>query len=331
MNKTIKRFISVILCMMMLTGSVSAQTVTVTNSYANCRSKAGASNTYMGRVYAGQTYELLDTAKAPNGKLWYKIQMDGKQVYICSAFAKLNQTNNDFNNNANSTTNNTNNSNKKTLKITYSCNVRSAAGQNNRWLGRANYGNAYAVLDEGKAPNGKLWYKIQYGSQIGWVCSSFVKMIVTNTTTTTTTSTPASTTNVTTITTTIKNSKSPYRLSASERELVERCVTTEAGGESYKGQIAVAQVILNRARRNGQTVTEVIKAPNQFAYTSNRPTTQSVRDAVSAVFDDGETVFGNDVVYFCAPKYMSNKSYNNWIKGKSYVVQIGVHKFFKKA
>lgn len=160
----------------MLTGSVSAQTVTVTNSYANCRSKAGAANIYMGRVYAGQTYELLDTAKAPNGKLWYKIQMGGKQVYICSAFAELNQTNNDFKNNANSTTNTTNNSNKKNLKITYSCNVRSAAGQNNRWLGRANYGNTYTVLGEGKAPNGKLWYKIQYGSQVGWVCSSFVKV-----------------------------------------------------------------------------------------------------------------------------------------------------------
>lgn len=176
MNKTIKRFISVILCAIMLTGSVSAQTVTVTNSYANCRSKAGAANTYMGRVYAGQTYELLGTAKAPNGKLWYKIQMGGKPVYICSAFAKLNQTNNGSNNNSNTTTNNTNNSNKKTLKITYSCNVRSAAGQNNRWLGRANYGNTYTVLGEGKAPNGKLWYKIQYGSQVGWVCSSFVKV-----------------------------------------------------------------------------------------------------------------------------------------------------------
>ena len=38
--------------------------------------------------------------------------------------------------------------------------------------------------------------------------------------------------------------KYPYVLTAQERALVERCVMAEAGNESYRGQMAVAQAIL---------------------------------------------------------------------------------------
>lgn len=67
----------------------SAQSLTVTNSYANCRSKAGANNAYLGRVYQGESYAILGSAKAPNGRLWYKIRKNGVDCFVCSSFVRV--------------------------------------------------------------------------------------------------------------------------------------------------------------------------------------------------------------------------------------------------
>ena len=62
-----------------------AATLTVTNSYANCRSNPGAGNTYLGRVYRGESYEVLAQGKAPNGKLWYQTS----RGWVCSSFVRV--------------------------------------------------------------------------------------------------------------------------------------------------------------------------------------------------------------------------------------------------
>lgn len=67
-----------------------AKSITITNSYANCRSAPGANNAYLGRVYRGQIYELLASGKAPNGKTWYRTE----KGWVCSAFATVNPENN---------------------------------------------------------------------------------------------------------------------------------------------------------------------------------------------------------------------------------------------
>lgn len=88
--KKITALIILVLAAVIFAASASAQTLTVTSSYANCRSRAGASNVYLGKVYKGQTYEIIGNAKAPNGKLWYKIKANGKDCYICSSFVRVN-------------------------------------------------------------------------------------------------------------------------------------------------------------------------------------------------------------------------------------------------
>ena len=47
-----------------------------------------------------------------------------------------------------------------------------------------------------------------------------------------------------------------------------RLVTAEAGGESYKGKVAVAKVILNRVNAKGfpNTITGVIYEPIKYGY-----------------------------------------------------------------
>lgn len=62
-----------------------AASLTVTNSYANCRSNPGAGNDYLGRVYRGEKYEIMGQGKAPNGKLWYRTS----RGWVCSSFVRV--------------------------------------------------------------------------------------------------------------------------------------------------------------------------------------------------------------------------------------------------
>ena len=76
-----------------------------------------------------------------------------------------------------------------------------------------------------------------------------------------------------------------FELSAAERDVVERVVMAEAGGESFEGQMLVAQCILNACEKTGTQPSEVVVT---FKYAQARPEpTDSVREAVAAVFDAG--------------------------------------------
>lgn len=113
-----------------------------------------------------------------------------------------------------------------------------------------------------------------------------------------------------------------YPLSESERDIVERVVTAEAGGESYTGQMMVAQCILNAARKNGIRPSKVVEVYN---YSLNRPNpTQSVKDAVAAVFDRGEVAIDAPVMYFYNPALETS----DWHESQIFVAEVGGHRFF---
>ena len=116
-----------------------------------------------------------------------------------------------------------------------------------------------------------------------------------------------------------------YALTDWERDLVERVVMAEAGGESYDGQIAVAQCILNASELRQLRPSETVKV---LKYTKARPEpTEQVKKAVSAVFDDGYRLFDREVIYFYAPALVTS----TWHESQTYVTTIGCHKFFKEA
>lgn len=115
-----------------------------------------------------------------------------------------------------------------------------------------------------------------------------------------------------------------YPLTDAERDLVERVVMAEAGGESFEGQKAVAQCILNASKMHGKRPTQVVV---DLKYTKARPNpSESVKQAVVAVFDEGVKVFGPDVIYFYAPALVKSA----WHESQVYVTTIGCHKFFKE-
>lgn len=113
-----------------------------------------------------------------------------------------------------------------------------------------------------------------------------------------------------------------YPLTPQERDLIERVVMAESGGESYKGQMLVAQCILNACEIDGIRPAKVIK---KYAYAKARPEpSDSVKRAVSAVFDKGDTVTDEPIVYFYAPALVKSEFH----EAQRFVLAEGNHKFF---
>lgn len=118
-----------------------------------------------------------------------------------------------------------------------------------------------------------------------------------------------------------------YQLTEYERAIVERVVMTESGGEPFNGQMAVAQCILNTAEATGKRPDAVVLEPGQYAPPASASiVTDSIRQAVSAVFDHGQTVTSEPIRYFYAPKYSKGRWHESALQ---HVITIGGHKFFK--
>ncbi len=118
-----------------------------------------------------------------------------------------------------------------------------------------------------------------------------------------------------------------YALTADERDLVERVVAAESGNQTLEGQMAVAQCILNTAEAMELRPDTVVLAPNQYADPAVRgQVTDSVREAVRRVFDNGERVTEEPIRFFYAPRYSAGRWHESALE---YVITIGGHKFFK--
>lgn len=127
----------------------------------------------------------------------------------------------------------------------------------------------------------------------------------------------------------VSESKSEIELSDYDRWFIECVVAGEAGGEPYDGQRAVAQCIYNAMLKDGLTPQEV-KINYQYAgwkeglYDADRKAWQSVHDAVSAVFDNGDFVTDEPILYFYNPAYGRSE----WHEAQNLAFELGGHRFF---
>ncbi|PFN48197.1 cell wall hydrolase [Bacillus thuringiensis] len=122
-------------------------------------------------------------------------------------------------------------------------------------------------------------------------------------------------------------------ISLQEIDLMARLVNAEAGGESYKGKVAVAKVVLNRVNADGfpNTIPDVIYQPIKkgYAFTPvtdgriNQPATHEARMAVEEALTSKEV--NSDWLYFYNPQTATD----TWIKTRQTVAQIGNHVFAK--
>lgn len=117
-------------------------------------------------------------------------------------------------------------------------------------------------------------------------------------------------------------------------EYVLRVVAAESRGESYEGQLAVAQCIRETSERTMMTPEEVVKQINsngtrQYAQPVDiSVVTDSVRDACCDVFVLGVSATDEPIRYFYST---ASGFYSAWHETSlEYVTTIGNHRFFKE-
>ena len=109
--------------------------------------------------------------------------------------------------------------------------------------------------------------------------------------------------------------------------LLARCVYGEARGEPYKGQVAVAAVILNRTKNSGfpSSIAGVIYQPGAFSVvadgqinlTPDETALRAARDAMN----------GWDPTGGCLYYYNPDKTSNEWMLARPVALRIGDHVF----
>ena len=117
------------------------------------------------------------------------------------------------------------------------------------------------------------------------------------------------------------------RYNQEELELLARAVYSEARGESFKGQVAVAAVILNRVRHSvfPDTIEEVIFQPWQFTAVHDgqfwlKPEQHAYLAAKAALRGWDPT---KEAIYYYNPK----TSTSDWVFYRNVVIKIGDHYF----
>lgn len=116
-----------------------------------------------------------------------------------------------------------------------------------------------------------------------------------------------------------------YSLTDGERNLIEHIIMSESGNtEPYEGQELIAQCILNACELNDIRPAE---AAERYRYIAGSlEPNDSVRAAVSAVFDNGVQVTDEPILFYYNPDLTDCR----WHETQEFVLEVGRHKFFKE-
>lgn len=125
------------------------------------------------------------------------------------------------------------------------------------------------------------------------------------------------------------SSKSSGSVSSSSLNLISRFVYAESRGEPYKGQVAVAAVILNRVKdsRFPNTVSGVVYQSGAFTCVSDGQISLSPNDTARKAAQDAMN--GWDPTYGAIYYFNPNTATSKWIWSRPMTVTIGKHRFCK--
>ena len=129
------------------------------------------------------------------------------------------------------------------------------------------------------------------------------------------------------VTLTSSTSSSSSTIVTADQKLLAKLVYAEARGESYKGQVAVAAVVLNRVSSSSfpNTISGVIYQTGAFSCVSNGSINNTPNDtAVRAALD---AMNGWDPTNGCLYYYNPGKTSDSWIRTRTVVTVIGNHYF----
>lgn len=113
-----------------------------------------------------------------------------------------------------------------------------------------------------------------------------------------------------------------FYLTDSERQIAECMVMGEAGSESYYGQTLVAYCILNACEKDDLQPSEVRRV-YKYSGWHEKPS-ESVKNAVKQVFEDGYKPVDDTPLWFYAPKWCNSA----WHEEQRFIIEVGDHRFF---
>ena len=125
------------------------------------------------------------------------------------------------------------------------------------------------------------------------------------------------------------NSNSSNSTSNSDLNLLARAIYSEARGEPYNGQVAIAAVILNRVKSSSfpNTISGVVYQKGAFTAVSdgqiNLKPNQTAYKAARDALNGWDPSYG--AIYYFNPKTATNK----WIWSRPHIITIGNHIFCK--
>lgn len=122
-------------------------------------------------------------------------------------------------------------------------------------------------------------------------------------------------------------SSSGTSTSSGDVYLLARCIYGEARGESYRGQVAVGAVILNRVKSSSfpGSISGVIYQPGAFSVVADGQINLSPNS--SAIKAAKDAMNGWDPTNGCLYYYNPAKTTNKWIRSRPIVTTIGNHVF----
>ena len=114
-------------------------------------------------------------------------------------------------------------------------------------------------------------------------------------------------------------------------DLLARLVNGEARGEPYKGQVAVAAVVMNRVKSSEfpDTISGVIYQKGQFSSVTDGQFDKSIDENSTVYKAAREAINGADPTNGCLYFYNPKTSKSKWIFSRPVVITIGKHRFAK--
>lgn len=113
-------------------------------------------------------------------------------------------------------------------------------------------------------------------------------------------------------------------LNDEDRDMAERILMGEAGGEGYIGMALVAQCIRDTyVNGSYSSIAQLLKVNGYYGSTSITPS-QTAKDVVNYIFDQGGSAVQHNIRIF----YATNMCSSSWHEAQDFVVQYNYVRFF---
>lgn len=116
------------------------------------------------------------------------------------------------------------------------------------------------------------------------------------------------------------------KLSDKDRDEFEKLLFGEAGGQGFVGQCLVAQCLRDMWIEGGYTDARTLRLSCGYEGSIHNGTSQSCKDAIYYIFDQGGYAVKHRVFYF----YAFNTTKSNWHESQTFVIQYLGHRFFDR-